>query len=123
VEYIDYLPHDMVVQEQVAAGVLLLIINRTENTKMIVTGKLFEYLAARRPILCIGPADGDASAIIRQTDSGLIADYDDQTLIESHLERLYNAFLTEKQLFQYRNIESYTRKNLTKELAVILDSI
>jgi hypothetical protein len=39
------------------------------------------------------------------------------------LERLYNAFLTEKQLFQYRNIESYTRKNLTKELAVILDSI
>ena len=123
VEYIDYLPHDMVVQEQVAAGVLLLIINRTENAKMIVTGKLFEYLAARRPILCIGPADGDASAIIRQTDSGLIADYDDQTLIESHLERLHNAFLTEKQLFQYRNIESYTRKNLTKELAVILDSI
>ena len=66
----DYLPHDEVIVAQRNANLLLLLVNDTPNAKLILTGKLFEYLAAQRNIICIGPKDGDAANIIRETGSG-----------------------------------------------------
>ncbi len=47
------------------------------NAAGILTGKLFEYLAARRPIIGIGPIDGEAAEILRQTGAGVMIDYND----------------------------------------------
>ncbi|NQV03056.1 MAG: glycosyltransferase, partial [Bacteroidia bacterium] len=92
VNRISYLSHDQVVICQCQSQVLLLIINNTPNARMILTGKFFEYMAARRPILCIGPPDGDAARILQQTHSGLLAGHDDLKLIEQHLLTYYNRF-------------------------------
>ncbi len=72
---IDYIPHQEVIAEQNKASVLLLLINNTPNAKLILTGKLFEYLASGRPIVCIGPADGDAAGIVRETHCGTVFDF------------------------------------------------
>ena len=65
-----YLPHDQIIPLLQSASVLYLPINKTPNAKSIQTGKLFEYLAAGRPILGTGPVDGDAAQILKECHAG-----------------------------------------------------
>ena len=37
---------------------------------MILSAKLFEYLAAGRPILAVVPPDGEAAELVRETGAG-----------------------------------------------------
>ncbi len=57
---LNYVPHNEVVNYLKGAQMLLLPINDTPNAMGVIPGKLFEYLAAKRPILCIGPVKGDS---------------------------------------------------------------
>lgn len=123
VEFIDYLPHNEVVQEQSGAEVLLLLINQTPNAKMILTGKFFEYMAAGKPILCIGPEDGDAARIIAETGIGLVAGFEDQAKTEKHIAALYGNHLENRVFKPSGSITSYSRRNLTRTLAEHLNTI
>lgn len=123
VSYIDYLPHDRVAREQQSASVLLLILNDTPNAKGILTGKLFEYLASGRPVLCIGPEDGDAAAIISETHSGVTCGFDDGEKIKQTLLKFYHDSKSGVSLPERTGIEKYSRKSLTSELAVVLDEM
>jgi len=123
VTYIDYLPHNKVISEQQNASVLLLILNNTPNAKGILTGKMFEYLAAKRPILCVGPTDGDAAKIISETQSGQTFNFDDEKTINHHLQELFNQFQTGNLNINSSGVEKYSRKALTGELVTILEEI
>jgi len=123
VNRIPYLSHDQVVICQRQSQVLLLIINNTPNARMILTGKFFEYLAARRPILCIGPPDGDAARILQQTDAGLLAGHDDIEMMERHLLTYYKRYKSGNLGVDSREIEQYARKELTGQLARLLTRI
>jgi len=120
---IEYMPHDEVVKCQLQSRVLLLIINQTPNAKMILTGKFFEYLAARRPVLCLGPADGDAAKIMKQTGAGLISDFADTIGMQKNLLDLYSSYKSGKVSVGSHHIEQYTRKELTRRLTEVFDRI
>jgi len=51
-------------------------------------GKVFEYLAARKPVLCVGPAGSDADVVLRETGAGLALPYDDYELMLTTLTDL-----------------------------------
>jgi glycosyltransferase involved in cell wall biosynthesis len=123
VRKIDYMPHDEVVECQRKSQVLLLIINNTPNAKMILTGKFFEYMAARRPILCLGPEDGDAARILDETRAGLIAGFGDTEKMKLHVLRFYEDYKKGELTVNSREIEKYSRKSLTRKLADKLDKI
>jgi glycosyltransferase involved in cell wall biosynthesis len=123
VRKIDYMPHDQVVECQRQSQVLLLIINNTPNSKMILTGKFFEYLAAGRPILCLGPEDGDAARILEETNAGLLAGYGDVKKMEAHVLRYYEEFKLDSLAVKSQHIAKYSRKSLTQQLAAVLDEI
>jgi glycosyltransferase involved in cell wall biosynthesis len=123
VNKIDYLPHNEVVTCQQQSQVLLLIINNTPNSKMILTGKFFEYLAARRPILCLGPEDGDAARILDDTHAGLLAGFGDVKTMEGHILHLYAAFKAGTLTTESSGIDKYSRKELTRRLALVLNQI
>ncbi len=120
---IDYLPHDEVVRCQQESAVLLLIINNTPNAKMILTGKFFEYLAAKRPILCLGPADGDAAAILSETHAGLLAGFGDAIAMKNNIRSLYKDYVCGNLNSQSLNIEQFSRPELTRKLAALLDRV
>lgn len=123
VNRIPYLSHDQVVLSQCQSQVLLLIINNTPNANMILTGKFFEYLAAQRPILCLGPVDGDAAAILRNTHAGQIADHGDTKTLEKHILDYYSRYKSGDLHSESKNIEAYSRIVLTKQLASVFNRI
>ena len=71
------------------SSVLLLIIPDHYSNKSIITGKVFEYLASGKPILCIGPEDGDAADIINTSGNGKCAGYYDTEGINHILDHYY----------------------------------
>ncbi len=123
VQFIDYLPHDQVIAEQQRTFALLLILNDTPNAKGILTGKLFEYLAARRPILCIGPPDGDAASVIAETGSGITCNFKDQNSMHQVITEWYNKFKSKTPHQSGTGIEKYSRKNLTERLVSMLNEM
>jgi Glycosyltransferase Family 4 len=123
VSKVDYLPHSTVTRIQQKSQVLLLLINDTPNAKVILTGKFFEYLAARRPILCIAPVDGDAAQIMKETNSGLISGFKDKELLKQNILTFYRDYKKGTLISKNRNIDSYSRKALTKSLSKILNKL
>jgi len=120
VNKIDYLQHNEVIKVHKQSQVLLLLINNTPNAKMILTGKFFEYLAAKRPIICIGPCDGDAAKILKQTNSGLISGFSDENKLKNNILEYYNLFKNKKLISESTGIEKFSRKELTGKLAELL---
>jgi len=119
-----YIPHNQVIEIQRKSQVLLLFINNTPNAKGVLTGKIFEYLASGRPILCIGPEDGDCAKIIAETQAGVVVDFNDKEKMKSVILNLYQNY-KDNQLVTKRNemVEKYSRKNLAKEYANLLNGI
>ncbi|MEI6021583.1 MAG: glycosyl transferase family 1 [Bacteroidota bacterium] len=120
VNKIDYLDHDKVMEEQQKSRVLLLLVNNTKNAKGILTGKFFEYMASGTPILAIGPVDGELASIMLQTGSGLITDFDDEKGLEKNIMAYFDGKNT---LRKNEEIEKYSRRNLTYELAELLNQL
>lgn len=116
VKFTPYLDHDQVLRQEKAASVLYLPINNTSNSKGILTGKVFEYLAAHRPILAIAPPDGDLAAILNESGAGRVSDFDDKKGFKSNLRDLFEQFQQGKLKLNSKGIEKYSRKNLTKQL-------
>ncbi|MCK5776489.1 MAG: glycosyltransferase family 4 protein [Bacteroidales bacterium] len=123
VEFISYLPYNQISEIQERAHLLYLPINNTPNAKGILTGKFFEYLAARRFILAQGPVDGNMSAILNEMKSGEIFDFSDTEGVFNMLDKHFSNYQNKGYAIKSGNIEKYSRKNLTKQLSGILDSI
>jgi len=60
--------------------------------KGVLSGKVFEYLAAGRPILAVVPPDGAAAELIRETRAGMVVAPDDIEGIRVALEVLHARF-------------------------------
>ena len=69
-------PRATALQEMVDSHVLLLLLNQQENARGRIPGKLFEYLAAGRPILNVGPRESDVAGILEETGRGKTFAYD-----------------------------------------------
>ncbi|HEY9115214.1 MAG TPA: glycosyltransferase, partial [Bacteroidales bacterium] len=119
----DYLPHNEVITKQQEAAVLLLLINNTPNANLILTGKIFEYLTSKRPIICIAPIDGDAANIIRETGSGEVFDFSEAKKLKDYILKLYELFKKGKLAAESQNIERFERKNLTGDLVKVLGEL
>lgn len=124
VEVVPYIPHNQVIIEQQKSDVLLLFVNNTPNAKGILTGKIFEYMASGRPILCVGPEDGDSARILNETQSGVVVGFDDKKKMKSVILDFISKY-QENQLVSSRSavVEKYSRRNLTKEYVRLLNDI
>jgi hypothetical protein len=122
-EKIDYVPHDEALRLSADSAVLLLLINDTPNSLGIIPGKIFEYLATRRPILCIGPQEGDSARIVKQTNSGQVVNFGDETALILEINKLFNSYSGNKLLQNNTAIDQFSRKVLTGYIARQLDEI
>ena len=114
-------PHDEAISQMKNAAVLLLCVY--EQNKFIVTGKIFEYLAAKRPILYTGSKDGDAARIVLETEAGSVFTRDEVSAIKNHLVLLFEKF--EKGDLKLKNdrSEKYSHRMLAKQMAMQLNQL
>jgi hypothetical protein len=98
------------------SDLLLLIIPSIEGNKGIVTGKIFEYIASMRPVLGIGPVDGDAADILSDTGAGKMFAYNDVAGIKEYIDSGMAMLPEPKKSKVYK----YSRPALTEKLANLI---
>lgn len=122
-EKIEYMPHEEVLKESAGSQVLLLLLNNTPNVMGIVPGKIFEYLATRRPVFCIGQTEGDSARIIREARAGITCNFDDKTSMKNALLELYGRYKQGSLQNQEGEIDSFSRKDLTEKISSLLNEL
>lgn len=122
VEFTGYINHDKAIRKAASCSILLLVIPKTEDNKGILTGKLFEYLALKRPILAIGPVDGDAAKILDKTRAGKMFDYSDEAGILGFMQQYLTQFQKGDASESIAEIDKYSRRALTQQLSQLLNN-
>lgn len=115
-----YGSHAEAQRRQQRSQVLLLAEIDSEETRGIIPGKLFEYLAAKRPILALGPENWEAGKIIAETGVGSVFDYKAQAELKKTILEWYADFKKENLRSEAKNIEKYSRKALTRALTRLI---
>ena len=92
-ELIPYAPRaESLALQRDSEALLLLIPDAGGRGRGVLSGKVFEYLAAGRPILAVVPPDGAAAALIRDLDAGTVVAPDDVDGIRATLVDLDGRF-------------------------------
>jgi glycosyltransferase involved in cell wall biosynthesis len=93
VELVQYVPRRESLRLQRDSDALLLLIpDAGGRGRGILSGKVFEYLAAERPILAVVPPDGAAAQLIRDTGAGVVAAPEDEEAIRDALVSLHDRW-------------------------------
>ncbi len=119
----SYKPHDQIVREMMSSQVLLIVLDPGERSAGVLSGKLFEYLAAGRPVLCLGDTKGDASELIRKTGCGVTLEHNDFDGIKNQIQAWYSDFRKGRLNVNDSEKSLYSRRNLTKRLAESMNSL
>ena len=115
IERMGRVGHAEAMREMQRARVLLLPINDTPNSMGILPGKVFEYLSVGRPILAVGPKEGDIARVLG-LDHLLIS----RTGAKRELERIKALFATPMQGHQNQATNQFSRPSLANEVAELL---
>ena len=118
-----YIPHKELMGYLMQSQVLLLSIPKGNNQGTI-PGKLFEYLATQKTIICLGPNGCSAGEIISECKAGKTFTHMATSEIEHYLNALLLQFETGKDITISSTIyKKYARKELAKQFAVIIENI
>jgi glycosyltransferase involved in cell wall biosynthesis len=86
-ELIPFAPRRRALELQRDSDVLLLLLPEVgERGRDVPSGKLYEYLAARRPILAAVPPNGTAAELIREANAGTIVAPDDLAALREAID-------------------------------------
>jgi glycosyltransferase involved in cell wall biosynthesis len=118
-----YLSHQRMIEQLLASHVLLLIHHSGEPIPELITtipAKTYEYLAARRPILCL-TSGGAVEGLIADTAAGMCVDPRDVASICRAISDLYDRYSDWSASARSSEISQYEARELTRRLAVLLE--
>lgn len=123
-KFIECIPYEESKKKQIQADILLLIVDTGKTSEGVLPGKLFEYIAAQRPILGIMPK-GDASNIIENGKLGWWVESHDLQGFCQTLKKIIQLHKNNQLNFSpnLAFIQKFDRVKLTEKLAQILDTL
>jgi glycosyltransferase involved in cell wall biosynthesis len=116
-ELLEYMPHSRIIKIQRQSQILLLIEINSPETRGILPGKLFEYLASKRPVLAVGPDDWEAGDIIWEAQAGAVFNYGSGDEIKKTVFQWFEKYREGSLQVASRGIQKFSRKELTRSLA------
>ena len=126
-ELVPYTTHRNALALERDSEVLLLLIPEAGGRgRGVLSGKIFEYLAAERPILAAVPPEGEAARLLRETAAGIVVSPEDVDGIATALQGLHarwRAGTLDGAVLTDELRERLARRTRTEELAELLRSV
>jgi glycosyltransferase involved in cell wall biosynthesis len=123
VTWTGYVHHGRAVEEMADADVLLLY---EPTVKRTPSAKIYEYLVAGRPVLCVAGRDNPAFRLVAELDAGPCAEPTDQAAIEGAIAGLYDRWrdgrLGVDPAVRRETVRRFSRAVLARQLAGVLDA-
>lgn len=118
-----YVDHKKSISFLLSSDVLLLIID--EAGKSILTGKIFEYLAAGKPILAMIPPEGEAAVLLRKEKRDeYVVSVENVDAIQKVIEDIYKKYLKNKLICRHSDtLHHYSRVEETAKLSAVMDNV
>ncbi len=117
------IPRNDALSYNMGSAIQLLLLNKQDNAKGRTPGKLFEYLRAKRTIICCGPIDSDVSKLLQKTGAGETFEYNDVEGMKKSILKEYKRFKAGNEVIEINGLEQYHIKNLTGQIAEYLNEI
>ncbi len=123
VECMGYLPHRDTIGELLQAGVVLVSVSCDQS--YAYTGKAFECLRTRKPILGLCPSGGILARLIKESGAGIVVPPDDVEAIARALWQIYLSSSTGENLYRAEDqfLAKYEWRGLTASLAQVFDEV
>ena len=118
VEYLPYQPHGQAIRYMVSSDLLLLLLP-VKNSDGVLTGKFFEYLASRRPILLIQPEESEAGKMILRLEAGAVFDSGNADGLAKYLA----ACTENRPSVAVDDLDRFSREHLAGEMAKLIQGI
>jgi glycosyltransferase involved in cell wall biosynthesis len=109
-------PHQELISMYGKSSLLVLILTGYKDAEGYLPGKLFEYLATGLPVLGTGPVNGDAAELLSNTGAGEMIEGIDEEKIKLKIMENFSAWKRGDGKTQRRDVQKYSRKNITREL-------
>ncbi|UOQ67935.1 glycosyltransferase [Hymenobacter volaticus] len=120
-ELLPFVPHDQSVEYLLRSTALLMAIPDVLHNFGILPGKVFEYLAANKPIICVGPTGSDADHLLQECGAGRAWPYDAYEAMLDYLESLVAQWRINPNLdLPALSHTRYSRRALTEQLVALL---
>jgi len=113
-----YVSHDDVICEYGRSSLLLLLTNDSLNSKGHIPGKIFEYLASKKPILAIGDKNGDIAKILNDAEYSSIHGRNDKANIK---KMIIKTFESKAHQVSQSQPNQFSRISLTEKLSHLLN--
>jgi len=118
---LGYQTHDVALEHMKDSTLLLITNFPQESSKGIIPGKIFEYLATGKTILSFGPKEADVERILEDTKAGKHFGYEEKENLKNFILESYQKWKAGNLIPNSENIAQFSRRNLTKKLADILE--
>lgn len=116
-----FVSHEQSLSLMKSASMLFTILPSLPNDEIIISGKMMEYIAARKPILCIGNQKGDAAALIQESNSGKTFDAQDSEEMLAFIQKCMQEEVVLNS--DNQSIAPYSRKATAVKLDQLLDEL
>lgn len=120
VRFYPYVNHRKAVELMQSSDMLVLVIP-FDHYKGILTGKLYEYIATRHPILGIGPADSEVKELLSDGELGRY--FSDSEGIESFIRGEMEKRHQNTDVLDQSSVEKYSRRYATEQLSMVFNKL
>jgi glycosyltransferase involved in cell wall biosynthesis len=120
-ELIGYVQKKVAISYMLSSDLLFNSLAEMENSELLISGKLMEYIATGKPILCLGNPKGDAANLLKNFKYSAVFERKDVNLIIKYLTPIFENKLN-KVTFVSKDekIKQYSRFETTRKLANLL---
>jgi hypothetical protein len=120
VDYRGFVTHLESLKLMKSASLLFTILPTQKFDEILISGKLMEYVASQKPILCIGNKKGDAASLIKKNKSGKTFNNDETDEIANFIIACYHE---EFMISQQIDIKQYSRESTANALGAFLKGL
>lgn len=121
-EHIGYVQKNIAISYMMSSDLLFNSLAEMENSELLISGKLMEYIAAGKSILCLGNPKGDAAHLLNDFKSSKVFDRKNPELIIPFLNSLFDNWLNKVNFVpNVDKVKQYSRFETTRQLANLLN--